>query len=340
MQTPPLALIFGTGRNGSTLLMRLLDGSPGLHVYPLELNWLNDRERIVVPLGFDPWAGIQLRTLEETYLHHLPTLPDEALAPAATAGGTPEEQLYRFVEGVGNRYSNVGGNRERTLLAKSVEVGRIDEYIALMPHARFVHLLRHPYQAYASLKRTDMVQKMQPFWYQGGDLLREFIENRWLPHAKYALAAVHRDPAHHKLATYEELVASPDRVVADLAQWLGVEPPPEPGVQTTLGGYHVQLPYNSSEPGVGAPLEVVADMASTYKYSDVLEQRERDWITYRAGSAARLLGYAVDERRSRAALALEWVLPGAWERRNAPISSRLVRALARRRLYMAKRLVR
>jgi hypothetical protein len=32
--------IFGAGRNGSSLLMRLLDGSPGLWIYPIELNYL------------------------------------------------------------------------------------------------------------------------------------------------------------------------------------------------------------------------------------------------------------------------------------------------------------
>ena len=32
--------IFGAGRNGSTLLMRLLDGSSGLWIYPIELNYL------------------------------------------------------------------------------------------------------------------------------------------------------------------------------------------------------------------------------------------------------------------------------------------------------------
>ena len=34
--------IFGTGRNGSTMLMRLLDGSPGIWIFPYELSYLRD----------------------------------------------------------------------------------------------------------------------------------------------------------------------------------------------------------------------------------------------------------------------------------------------------------
>ena len=37
---PQLLNIMGTDRNGSTLLMRLLDGSPDLWVCPIEFNYL------------------------------------------------------------------------------------------------------------------------------------------------------------------------------------------------------------------------------------------------------------------------------------------------------------
>ncbi len=88
--------IFGAGRNGSTLLMRLLDGSPGLWVYPLELNYLStfglrsvrgklkraaarlfsdtgvgNRFREGYIAAFIQWTAHQIQELNETYIKHL-----------------------------------------------------------------------------------------------------------------------------------------------------------------------------------------------------------------------------------------------------------------------------
>ena len=86
---PQFLNIMGTGRNGSTLLMRLLDGSPNLWVYPIEFNYLrkfgkrkkkhllfNKIRNRVFGANYDDFTLFQFITrqtneLEETYLNRL-----------------------------------------------------------------------------------------------------------------------------------------------------------------------------------------------------------------------------------------------------------------------------
>jgi hypothetical protein len=110
--------IFGAGRNGSSLLMRLLDGSPGLWIYPIELNYLRSfaprslKSAVKRTLAscvshlpgqagetfeqrqrqlFRAWAADQLDELKQTYLDKLvePIAPD----------GVPIERIMAHITG-------------------------------------------------------------------------------------------------------------------------------------------------------------------------------------------------------------------------------------------------
>ena len=122
------------------------------------------------------------------------------------------------------------------LMFKSIEVSDLSRYEQMFPTMKCIHIMRHPYSNYSSLKRTDMVLKQKPFWFQGGDILRLQLESRWIPHAEYTMQALETDPARHYLVKYEDLCDSPSRTVTDICAWLGVAPPEEPTIQTVLGG--------------------------------------------------------------------------------------------------------
>jgi hypothetical protein len=326
--------VFGVGRNGSTLLMRLLDGSPGLWMHPVEFNWVAFRQ-----LDFEEWARQQVKEVEELYVSRL-VEPLDAVPVEPPRGGTLDVRAIAFLDSLRAAYD---GERE-WLAFKSIEAAQVDRYLELFPGLRAVHIVRDPFTAFASLKRTDMLQKRKPFWFQG-DLLRTFLERRWVPHARRALELVARDGDHHLLVTYEQLVAQPEEVVARICAWLAIEGPPDPTLQTVLGGREVRdLPSNTSKDGVATPQRVVRDMASTYGYEDVLTDREREFIAFRAGSLARALGYSGSwngaAKPSRTRLARRWLLPDQWELMNVGSKVAFGKNLLLRRAYIYRSLVR
>jgi hypothetical protein len=365
--------IFGAGRNGSTLLMRVLDGSPGLWVYPLELNYFSAfglqsvrgrmKQAIMgLPSGMIPadwvrnryrqtffrWARHQVEELNETYATQLvdPVTvnkdPVEGIRQGIT--GSARNDLIGFLRAMKAAYDDRITDSEPLLAFKSIEVGELARYRDLFPEMRFIHIVRHPYSNYESLKRTDMVLKRKPFWFQGGDILRMQLEDRWIPHVRFFLNQCRQDPGRHFVVKYEELCSSPEGVVKDICRWVGVPPPVDPGLQTVLGGKRMkQLPINPSQDGVETPERVVANMARTFRYEEVISDREKDLILARTHSLARQLGYFSPEEISRLPnrfhLLLRWLPPDRWELMNSDSTFRLATALLARRFYVGRKLL-
>ncbi len=367
--------IFGAGRNGSTLLMRLLDGSPGLWVYPIELNYLTNftsgswkgrLKRLVegcVPVLpgaiasswdsryrriFHNWAAGQLGELKQTYLDKLqdPLMVkgDPFGAIKQRTGRSLATDLEDFLHILQSCYDDRVACCNPLLVFKSIEVPNLDRYREMFPTMKFVHIVRHPYSNYSSLKRTDMVLKQKPFWFQGGDILRLQLEERWIPHARFVLRGLKDERGRHLLVRYEDLCESPERVVADICQRLSVPPPEHASVQTVLGGKRIEeLPINSSKQGVKTPTRVISDMAKEFGYDDILTDRERGLILLRTYYLARQLGYFTSVHEATLPNKLElfrqWMAPDQWEYMNARPKLRLVRALVERRLYLCKKLL-
>jgi hypothetical protein len=354
--------------------MRLLDGSPGLWIYPIELNYLRtfaphsgkSRLKRFVAAGasmssvgratveqrrldhFHRWASEQLTELKQTYL-------DKLIEPVMVKGepleavrnrvrGDFAENLGSFMDAVWSLYDDRTLPAQPHFMFKSIEVADLPRYQRVFPGMKFVHIVRHPYSNYTSLKRTDMVQKQKPFWFQGGDILRLQLESRWIPHVRFVLEGMRQDPARHHLVRYEDLCESADKTVAGICDWLGVEPPKEPALQTVLGGKHLKaLPSNSSLNGVETPAHVVADMAKAYGYDDILTERERELIFLRTYELGRRLGYFDTKEAAnlpnRLRLFSRWMPPDEWEYKNAGSRVRLIRALIQRRLYLCRTLL-
>ena len=368
--------IFAAGRNGSTLLMRLLDGSSGLWIYPIELNYLRKFapnslkgriKRVVWACAstvgqrykglhdrrlrmFHRWAAEQLKELKETYLDKLVEpikSPEDPLQDIRDrVQGILTDDLHSYLDGIRRNYDERRLPLEPLLMFKSVEVLDLERYQRLFPEMKFVHIVRHPFTNYACLKRTDMVLKRKPFWDHGGegDILRLQLEARWIPHVEFALHGMQTDPDHHYLVRYEDLCGAPEETVARICEWLRVEPPAEPALQTVLGGKHLKvLPTTSSLKGVDTPAHVVADMAQSYGYDEILTERERALILLRTYELGRRLGYfsMEDAARmpSRWELFTQWIAPDEWEYKNARSKVRFVGALIQRRLYLCRKLL-
>lgn len=328
--------IFAAGRNGSTLLMRLLDGSPDLWIYPIELRWLEVRQEEGAVEG---WAERQIEELERTYLGRLadPLEPaaDPLAALRASAGEPPDKRLGAFLDGVREAYAPSTVARDSTHTFKTIEVADPQRYGLLFPELRFVHLVRNPLDNYASLKRTDMLEKGKPFWFQGGDVLQTFVERRWVPHARYMLGAVEREPDRHRIVRYEDVCAEPERIVRELCDWLGAAHPQQPDLQTVLGGRRLrELPNR-------APERATADLQRGKE--EVVTPREGSLIRLAAGGLAEQLGYDLDGRApeaTRGQLLRSWLPLDKWETMNVDSRRSQAKALLSRRLYVTRKLLR
>jgi len=352
--------------------MRLLDGTPGLWIYPIELNYLRafaprsvkaTVKRLVLASAsklpgrssstfenrrrqvWHDWVAQQVRGLKETYL-------DELVQPIAVKGDPLETVMKRitgdvvrdlesYLDAIRSCYDERRLPVVPLLMFKSIEVSDLSRYAQLFPDMKFIHIMRHPYSNYSSLKRTDMVLKQKPFWFQGGDILRLQLESRWIPHVRFALEGLASNPSRHYLVRYEDLCASPERIVTEMCAWLGVSPPEEPTLQTVLGGRRTKsLPINSSLKGVDTPAQVVSDMAREYGYDDILTERERELILLRTYKLGREIGYFSPQDEAlvpaKLKLLLQWLAPDQWEYMNASSRFRLFRALIQRRLYLCR----
>lgn len=365
--------IFGAGRNGSTLLMRLLDGSPGLWVYPLELNYflafglrslrgrvkrivggllrwtpLADRLREHYRRTFLRWAACQIEEINETYVKQLLDPIGINGDPLESMGGgigwPAASDIVAFLDAMRSAYDDRVSEKSPLLMFKSIEVAQLSLYQRLFPEMRFVHIVRHPHSNYESLKRTDIVRKQKPFWFQGGDILRTQLEARWIPHVRFILKQAKLDGGRHFVVKYEELCERPDAIIKDICNWLGVAAPADPGLQTVLGGRRMkELPMNPSQEGVRTPSRVVGNMARQFGYEEVLTDRESEWILARTYRLGRQLGYfgAADESAlpGRLGLLLRWLPPDRWELMNTDSKVRLAVALVRRRWYVGCKLL-
>lgn len=340
--------IFGVGRNGSSLLMRLLDGSPRLWIYPVEMNLGSIGAGIESFDGtpseaFRSWVAGQERELQESYVQHLvePIEPAPAsLAEEAAAGFSTLPAAWPvYFDLVRREYGADRVGNDALLGFKSTEGGSAAVYESAFPGIRSVHIVRDPFSAYASLKRTDMLQKHKPFWFQG-DLLRTFLERRWIPHVQFVVDALRRAPDRHFLVTYEQLVADPTATVARICGWLEIPLPERPTEQTVLGGREVrELPSNVSKEGVPTPRHVVADMSSRHSYEEVVTEREQRFIALRTARLGRSIGYEIREPGLRLDLFRRWIPPDRWERMNVSSKRRLGVAFVSRRAYIFTRLM-
>ena len=337
--------IHGAGRDGSTLLMRLLDGAPNVWVYPLEIKFLDQiapaddlRRWRARPEQFasarvprarlEPYARFQLSELRKNYasrLHEPVAVPE--LPPDVPDGVSYGVALEWFL--------GLAAPADARLLAfKTTEALDARLYETAVPALRTIRIVREPLDQYTSTKRTVLERPGFLYWALYSDVLSGFVE-RWVRHAEDAADAVARDPARHTLVRFEDLRREPAREVARLCDWLGVAHPPDPELQTVFGGRRMrELPANPSKAGAVTPERVVADTASLFGYHEVVSKRERAVVAACTEAAARRVGYDVPSSPVGLRLAARWIAPAPWELRQVRRRPSAVRDLLARRRFV------
>lgn len=356
-------LIVGSGRNGSSLLLRLLDGSAGLAVYPNDFNYFRTFNRhtwkgrlrdflLRLLLGqyansllehyhFRRWAHSEwiklyqeipsTRSLKDEHCIVVDNSVVEAIRCGFASGST------QFSRAVCERFADSGIDAK--LVLKTTECDRIYDYMTLFSIRRCVHIFRDPVRTYASLKRTHHF-KSQPPWYDGGDILREIVDRRWNAHVNAYRELVARNPDSHIVVRYEDLISSPQQEIARVCNFLGVAMPEQPTKQTIFGGHEMR--HGSSNPsqlGLSTPQVVSANLEAGGGYLAVIEPREEQLIRVLTQTNAHFLGYpAPSDSVSLESLRSAWRFPDKWEIAFWYRPWRMLRFLVARRLWIRRRL--
>ena len=337
--TMKLIGIFGTGRNGSTLLLRVLDGIPGVFTDPAEVNFLsilNDlaegrhaRERTIKNATSRPLRSlhrpIPIRRLVSYYKNHILEIEQESLSrvdPPIQTGPDPisvvsklksysaVEFVPAFIKAV-SAWTNPGQEFEYAMF-KSIETPYVADYEAAFPEMRFIHIIRDPIDVWSSAKRTITQGSKRPGWYMGFDVLKTMIEYRWMPHAQSILA--NSKSSRHICVRYEDLINDAEKVITEISNWVGAGMPEKPTTQTILGGRTMtSMGSNPSQKGVIASAEVQADLATKNAYDKVLTNREHDFIRLYTHDLARQLGYEEQTHAKPEKIWRRWLAPDRWD---------------------------
>src|SRR5712671_70152 len=238
--------LFGTGRNGSSLIGRLLDGLQDTYVHPVEEIFLSKFDDLAVSgrvkrLTAQNCISKPLRhldgqlprgTLVRAYADSAETLHRNYMLSCTETSSLAKPDLqallnapsYDVVAFVREYLQKLGDYlrpdiRFRHQLFKSIETAYIEDYAARFPEMKFIHILRHPITVCSSQKRSLLENKKQPASYLGYDWLVCMLERRWLPHARFVVQQ--RDDPRHAVVLYEHLTENPGGELARVAALLG-----------------------------------------------------------------------------------------------------------------------
>jgi hypothetical protein len=369
--------IFGTGRNGSTLITRLLDGLSNTYVHPIEATFFSAFEDLAskktvtsetkhfaktTPL-LHLNSPVKTSLLLPHYSYHKDDISNTYLSqlennsiPSANEGEDPisalsvkhEYSAHDFVKSFLKAFSRwIEPDKDLdNFLFKSIEVPYIVNYEESFPDMRFIHIIRNPLDVYGSLVRATREKinpARKPSWYLGGDNLMTIIVKRWIPHAQFIMKKKQSD--RHYVIRYEDLVAEPVRWIGNICKWLELSPPNDPTKLTVLGGKSVKrLSQNVGKVGVETPIEVIGNTKEFFKHDEyTITESERELIIFLTYEYARELGYFEGmSMPDKWMLFKKWVVPMKWEIRHSKNLRGLAKSLLKiieRRLTITKELI-
>jgi Sulfotransferase family len=231
---PPI-FVGGIPRNGTTLTARLLGSHSEIALPPAELGFFDKTWRP----GDDPWRPMEgraelerrLTTLVDRNVLEWGLTRDEVFAAARTLRPTHRD-LFVFLLDLYRRHVD----KDR-LAEKSINYQRwLYVLDAWFEDYRFVHVIRHPVDAFASLR-----------WFERGLPVPVRIDlvpwiHEWNRSATLALNRSHARPDRYCYVRYEDLVERPVDVLERVCKTVGVTPEPERMLE--MAGF--ESPDNSS----------------------------------------------------------------------------------------------
>lgn len=295
--------VVGVHRSGTTLLRDLLDGHPALSVLPAEGTW---------PTRLRP----KLQQLPEA--ERLPALGQEWLRRLANPVNQPpywlldrtaedESPYVRFARALMAWHAAVDETAEgwRPHLAvvlayawctrdASEEVRwwvektptnerHLAEMRRAFPGAKVLHIVREPLAVYASHRRLEESAR-------GAFAARREVLRNLAATYRLAIERTRRPRPEHRLLRYEELCAAPERVMGEVAAFLGIDPHPVLA-QPTVAGMAARSNSVFADADDGAPDSGIRlpDPAR----APALAAEDRELVAACTGRLAEQLGYRI-----------------------------------------------
>jgi hypothetical protein len=206
---PPMPIVVGVGRSGTTLVRLMLDAHPSLAI-PAETHFLpaladlafegtDSRRRVFeVITGFETWPDL------DTAVDEL----DAALAAVepfdAAAGARAFYALYARRHGK-TRY----GDKSPPYCVEMPRIAR------LLPEARFIHVIRDG---------RDVALSVRPLWFSPGKTITE-IARDWAGRIRAARAQA-AARAYYLEVRFEDLVRDARTVLARICRFVDIDPHP------------------------------------------------------------------------------------------------------------------
>lgn len=204
---PPFPFIVGCGRSGTTLLRLMLEGHPDLAIPP-ETNFAIRPPADAIRDGGAVDAGRVLDGFERQEWFARWRLDPGRVARLRAAGRLPYPDLLRraYAEYADQQGKSRHGNKSPW------HVDWMPALLALIPEARFIHLIRDGRDVVLSMLETDV----------GPDRVRR-AAHYWRGHVEGGIRAGRALPAGTYVEVrYEDLVEDPDRVLRNLCPFIGL----------------------------------------------------------------------------------------------------------------------
>lgn len=331
--------IFGTGRNGSSLITRLLDGLGNTYVHPVEEYFAStfnemagQREvgrlvmqncttkplkQILGTVDAERLRSFSLRNIDALARDYIGRCKQLPKAPQLNVATILPKRSYRLSEYMDDYLSGIAKAVRPDLAItnfafKTIETPYIADYSHAIPNMRFIHIIRDPIAVCSSQKRSLLENKRLPASYLGFDWLTCMLLKRWIPHARY-ISGLNSDSAHLTVR-YEDLVVAPHQEIKRIADWLGLSPPLRPDRQTIFCDLDMESwGFNPSKKGVETPTNVVPNLQVINQYDEILTKREIDLINTWTAPYLKPLGYPAKPILKRSALLMQHMAPDKWE---------------------------
>jgi len=337
-----LISIIGTGRNGSSMLARMLDGPSNLYVHPVEerlITTFDDliRRKKVLPNTMQNARvhsisnidkNVPSILLEKYFQPSLRMLKNDHMR---NSSATKKIEQFNIFHHMANREYNFSSFLPEYLKAlskhilpkynfknylfKTIETPYIDDYVRLFPNMKFIHLIRDPITVCSSQKRSIILNKGHPASYLGGDWLDCMMNKRWLPHAR--AINKYKNSENHILIRYEDLVKNPINEISRITNKFSLKMPRRPDFQTEFCDTNMdKIIYTSSKKGIQVTTKVVSDLQRKNNYDEVLTTREIELIKYLSEDLSADFAYSYGKKVNYKSLLWQHIHLDKWEIKN------------------------
>lgn len=211
---PIRVFVVGTPRSGTTLLQVALGSQQRCLVFPESRFFATarPRNRLARQLGLAS-RSVPRSTVESLAIAGL--RPD--VIKNVYSARLHATRARRFVEALDERACALGATHwlEKT----PIHLHYLRDIVAAVPEARFLHVVRSPRDAIASLKAVSDEYPVE--W--GGPRTALDCCDRWIADACRTAEAIRDRPEAHRIVCYERLVASTADEVRGICNWIGLE---------------------------------------------------------------------------------------------------------------------